>query len=333
MSPAQIIIGVISWCFIFIAMIIFLSICVTVYKSRREMEDVSMLLICNTCLGALLTCFTMCITIGSDLTTGFLTNNLHFCYAWGLFYDISQCSIYYSYCLQAIFRLCRIVFYKKKSLVSYSLYIIMSISQWLLTLALLLPPIPLKWYSRLPTEKYCLIPYTDVGGEMYHITILYVIPLVCISTTYVWIIIFVRYFSRTTTVVIAATQRQRNLRDLTIVKRIVILVSVLVLLRFPTIIFMIYGITSGGIYSLTYSIVGLITSVCLIIIGCMTIYITPPLRKNIFILYICHYSRANVQTASRQVSRTSVAVVGTGGAYNQDRLANLSDDTVTEHKI
>ena len=179
------------------------------------------------------------------------------------------------------------LFHQKKSLTSYSLYTIVTIVQWISTFVLLLPPIPLKWYIHLPTEKYCLIPYTDINAEIYHIVILYAIPLVCISTIYAWIILFVHHSSRAPTVVIVAAQRKRNLRDLIVVKRIVILIAVLVLLRFPTIIFMIYGITVGHLHPLTYSIVDLIASACLIFIILMTVYITPPLRKNIFVFFMC----------------------------------------------
>jgi hypothetical protein len=54
-------------------------------------------------------------------------------------------------------------------------------------------------------------------------------------------------------------------------------------LRFPTIIFIIYGLIVGELYSLTYGIVGLITSICLILIGLIIIHTTPVIRKNIFI--------------------------------------------------
>ena len=250
MSTTLVVFGIITWCLIFIAMTVFFFICIVIYRCRREMQNISALLIYNTCTGALLTCMAMCIMVASDLTTGFLISNLGFCYAWGLLYDVSECSIYYSYCLQAIYRLFRVVFYQKKSLILYSSYSVVIIGQWLLILALLLPPIPLKWYTRLPIEKYCLIPYSNVGAEVYHIAILYIIPLVCISMTYLWIIVFIYYTSRASIIVLGAVQRQRNLRDLTVVKRIVILLLALVLLRFPTVIFMIYGIIVGHLPSI-----------------------------------------------------------------------------------
>ncbi|CAF0830326.1 unnamed protein product [Rotaria sp. Silwood1] len=283
------ILGIINWCSVFICILIFLLIFAFIYKCRRELHDASLLLTCYTCLVTLLTCFTMIVMTSSNLFTGFLIYNMKFCFAWGLFYDIFECAIYYSYCLQAIYRLCRIVFYTKKFLASSSLYFILIICQWLLILAFLVPPVFVDWYARLPTEKYCLIPYTYVIAEVYHILILYLIPLICIGIIYIWITTFMRRTTRASTIIIAVIQRQRNQRDLTVIKRIIMLIGVLILLRFPTIIFMVYAIIVGRLYPLTYGIVGVITSTCLIFIGVATIYTTPPLRKLIHNHFL-HYN-------------------------------------------
>src|SRR5271154_7409114 len=165
------ILGITNWCLNFIAILIFLLINITCLKYRRDLRDISLILTFNTCFSALLACLASAIMTSSNLSTGFLTFNLDFCYAWGLLYDLFQCSIYHSYYLQAIFRLCRVVFYKKKSLLSRSLFIMFIIGQWSITIAVLLPPVFLDWYVRLPTDKFCLVPYTDIGAESYHITV------------------------------------------------------------------------------------------------------------------------------------------------------------------
>jgi hypothetical protein len=59
---------------------------------------------------------------------------------------------------------------------------------------------------------------------------------------------------------------------------------------------MIYGIINGDLYPLTYSIVGLITTICLIIISLIIIYITPQLRKTIFQFFNYQTNRVGVQT-------------------------------------
>ena len=295
MVTAAIAIGITNWCVNSIGILVFLLIFITAMKSSRELRDISLVLTFNTCLAALLTCLTAWIMTCSNLTTGFLAYNHTFCCIWGLLYDIFACSIYHSYYLQAIYRLCRVVFYKNKALVSYTLYIKLIFGQWFFTITVLLPPILLNRYTQIPTKTYCLVPYTDLITEMYHIVILYFIPLVCIAIIYIWITTFIRNSSRVSLHALATQQRQRNLRDLTILKRIIMLMLILFTLRFPTVIFMIYAVTTGHLYPLTFDIVGLITSVCLILIGFIIIHITPQLQKKFFMFYHRRNNQINVR--------------------------------------
>ena len=275
------IIGITNVCLGLIGALIFAFILSIGIKFRRDRGDISLMLTCNTCLAALLTCLTACVMTCSSLSNGFMVFNLDFCRIWGLCYDIAHCSIYHSYYLQAFYRLCRVVFYKKRSLQTYTLYLILIVSQWTLAITILLPPIFLHWYVKIPNEYFCLVPYTDLGAEMYHIIILYAIPLICIVTVYVWITMFIRDSSRLTGQALTSNQRRRNLRDLIVIKRIIMMVSALIALRFPTVVFMIYAVIVGHLYPLTFGIVGLITSTCLILIGLITFYITPKLRNHL----------------------------------------------------
>jgi len=318
------ILGITNWCLIAIAILIYLVIFLIILKSRRELRDISLLLTCNTCLSAFLLCIAACIMISSNLSYGFLTYNMHFCYAWGLFYDMFECSVYYSYCLQGFYRLCRIVFYKKKFLLSYSLYIILIISQWIVIIALLLPPVLINWYIRLPTENYCLIPYTYIGPETYHILLLYLIPLICLAIIYIWITTHMRQTSRVPTLIIAASQRQRNQRDVTVIKRILILITMLIILRFPTVIFMIHGAIIGSLYPLTYGIVGLITSICLILIGIITINITSQLRKEVLHFFFHQNNRVQTEPMALNQMRTPTVVIANVNASQRSNINDVS---------
>ncbi|CAF1412294.1 unnamed protein product [Adineta steineri] len=315
MLPASKIIGVSSWCLLFIALAIYLTIFILVIKSRRELRDISMLLTCSTCLSAFLTAFAACVMTGSNLSTGFLLNNRSFCYAWGLFYDIFECTIYFSYCLQGFYRLCRVVFYKKKFLLSYSLYIILIIGQWLLTLILLLPPVFVGWYIHIPTETFCLVPYTYIGPEVYHILILYLIPIVSLTIVYIWITTDIRRVSQTPNLAVAAIQRQRNQRDLTVIKRILAIMGILIVLRFPTIIFMVYGIIAGSLYPLTYGIVGIITAFCLIFIGVITIKTTSYLEKQVLGYFFPQTNR--VQSGPMPLNQRNIPAVMSNNMNSQ----------------
>ncbi|CAF0960465.1 unnamed protein product [Rotaria sordida] len=202
------------------------------------------------------------------------------------------------------------------------------IGQWLLIIILLLPPILLNWYIQLPTEQYCLVPYTDVIAEVYHIVILYVIPLLCIGISYLWVTKFIRKSSRAPTTFLATQQRQRNQRDLTIIKRMVIVVSVLIALRFPTVIFMIYAISIGHLYSLTFSIVGFFTSTCLIFIGLVIIYITPPIKKHLFLCLMQRNNQVGVQQHLKITMDMEINIT----PIQRNQLRTVSKDIVAIQK-
>ncbi|CAF1033432.1 unnamed protein product [Didymodactylos carnosus] len=279
--------GIIVFCNISIATLLFLLIFLIVYINRQQFQQhISILLTVNTCLASFLTCFAVIIMTSSNLFGSFLIANMNFCYVWGLLYDVFECSIYHSYALQAFFRLCRVIFYKKKYLLKYRLYIRLIGVQWMLSFLLLLPAILLKHYTQLSNQKYCLIAYTDVPMQIYVIFILYAVPLICIVITYLCITFHIRRTSTATITVTVARRQRQNLRDLTVLRQIVLLITILAILRLPTVIFMADAAIAHQLYEFTYEIVGLITSVCLIIIAIITLYITPQIRNLIKVIQI-----------------------------------------------
>ncbi|CAF3995508.1 unnamed protein product [Adineta steineri] len=54
----------------------------------------------------------------------------------------------------------------------------------------------------------------------------------------------------------------------------------LIILRFPTIIFIIFGLIYGDLNYLTHPIVGSVTAICLILIGLLSILATNKIKKN-----------------------------------------------------
>jgi hypothetical protein len=63
---------------------------------------------------------------------------------------------------------------------------------------------------------------------------------------------------------------------------------------------MIYAVIVGHLYQFTYSIVGLITSICMIFIGLMMIYITPQLRNNLGVLLMKRDNRVHTRQTLQQ---------------------------------
>ena len=176
--------------------------------------------------------------------------------------------------------------------------------QWGVTILVLLPPFFLHWYTPLPIEKYCLVPYTLIGPEMYHIIILYLIPLVSIIGIYIWISTFVRRSTRAAAQTLGSQQHRRNQRDLTKIKRIILMISVSVLMRLPPIIFMIYAAIVGHLLPLTFTVVVVITSLCLTLIGVLSIYLTPRLHKNLHLILNFRQNQIHVGSNSQIATTT-----------------------------
>jgi len=291
------ILGITNYSLIFIAIGIYIFILIKIKRARQNRQDVPILLLCNTCIAVLVTLIVSFVMIISSLTNGFLTYNLSFCQIWGFLYDIFEGSIYYSYCLQAFYRLCRIVFYQKRFLINFSLYIKIIIVQWLFVFCLTLPALFL-YYVQLPTEQYCLVSHSDIHGSMYLIFTLYFIPLISIVLMYLWITSFMRQTSQAATAIIPAQQRQRNIRDLTIIRRLLVLILLLSILRFPTIIFIIHDLIIDELFSWAYTVVSLVTSICLIMVGFITTRNTPQLRSNRFDVIHVHPNQIGILRAA-----------------------------------
>ncbi|CAF4194118.1 unnamed protein product [Adineta steineri] len=180
---------------------------------------------------------------------------------------------------------------------------------------MLLPPVFVGWYIHIPTETFCLVPYTYVGPEVYHILILYLIPIVSLTIVYIWITTDIRRVSQTPNLAVAAIQRQRNQRDLTVIKRILAIMGILIVLRFPTIIFMVYGIVAGSLYPLTYGIVGIITAFCLIFIGIITIKTTSYLEKQVLGYFFPQTNR--VQSGPMPLNQRNIPAVMSNNMNSQ----------------
>jgi hypothetical protein len=70
----------------------------------------------------------------------------------------------------------------------------------------------------------------------------------------------------------------------------------LILLRFPTIIFILFGVFKGYLYFLTYPIVGLVTAICLILISLITLTITNKFKKELFQFFNKNNNQINPTT-------------------------------------
>jgi hypothetical protein len=184
------------------------------------------------------------------------------------------CSLFYSFVLQAIFRLFRIVFYKHKRLQSFGVFLIAITLQWILSFLFILPHLLLDDFQYLPTEYNCWFGFQNTRGLIMITIILYNNPLTIIFTIYTQII---RYTRRVTQ--IQQARQQANRRDLIILKRIVILVFIIAGIGLPTVVIVLIYMITKYLMPYAYHLQGLSLSLGVLITSVSLIFITARIRQ------------------------------------------------------
>lgn len=177
---------------------------------------------------------------------GHLNPNVSFDGTWcqikAYFFYVSGCAFFYSYLLQAIYRLCRIVFYQKLILQSYRLYIIGVIIQWTLSFLQVLPVLFLRTFEYLPHDYHCQIALHNIRGLIIGLSLVHLIPVTLTTLCYVLTLMYIRRRSAT---VRCLRQQANDRRDAVVLTRIFILLAVMIISGLPTlgisIFYQIYG--------------------------------------------------------------------------------------------
>jgi hypothetical protein len=254
-----------------ITMIILISVRIRPLKS-----NVSILLTCNTYFDALLLSSMMLLMYSYNLQ-GNLNPSISFGGRWcqirTYFVHVCFCAFYYSFVLQAIFRLFRIVFYRHKTLQSYGVFILAIIIQWILSFLFILPNILLNDFQYLSDEYNCWIAFQNIRGLIMATMNIYNNPLSIIFTMYTQII---RYTRRT--VHIQQRRQKSNKRDIIVLKRIVILVFITVGIGLPTVIIVLIYIITKNVIPYAYHIQGLSISFGVLVGSVSLVFITPHIR-------------------------------------------------------
>jgi hypothetical protein len=154
----------------------------------------------------------------------------HWCYIRAYLFYVSGCSFFYSYLLEAIYRLCRIVFHTKPFLQSFRLYICGIIIQWIFSFLQVIPVYLLGTFEYLHDDFHCQIALSNIRGLLIGLALVHMIPISLTTICYIFTAIYIRKCSTT-----VKTTRQRNSdrRDYLVLKRIFILLSVMIASGMP----------------------------------------------------------------------------------------------------
>ncbi|CAF1257575.1 unnamed protein product [Adineta steineri] len=134
--------------------------------------------------------------------------------------------LYLNFLNQAFYRLIRIAYFQKLIIVTPILLCVL---------------IPLNGVTYLPNDHFCCPRFTNIPSILWAAFVSYMCPLCCISFIYTHITRFIHRQGNIQTLVI----KQRQSRDLLIIRRILIIVSLLLILGIPSMVLIIMFIITG----------------------------------------------------------------------------------------
>ena len=182
--------------------------------------------------------------------------------------------MYYSYILQALQRYCRI---KGINIINTrTRQLILIIIQWIIAFAFDLPILLTGHLDKLLSDNMCFLPTYEAGLQVYTAGLMFGIPNIVVTVLYRNLVSYVRTSTLTTTII---SQRQMS-RDVTMVRRIVLLISLLIFCGIPFCTFLLIAWTDSSrlpSYHLHASFLSLNASLPIMLASLL--WITPDLRQ------------------------------------------------------
>ncbi len=259
------------------------------YKFNHHHQTISNLLLANTCICTLELCFSDLIIytfiIINDSTSMISLTSLYdqqyLCPIRSYFLFTGFSLLYTSYCLQAYYRLCQVVFYKGNY--SYKIFVYLCLIQWIFSFILVLPMLLTDSFVYLPTEFFCPIPFTKPLSVTYIAVSVYGVFITIFATIYLWIYV---YASRTTMITV---QRRRIIdRQLRMLKRMILPTFSLIFLGIVYLTLFFQAIANQyQTHFLTYRLSYLFIAIGMSFIHIITILHTPPIKTAVLELFYC----------------------------------------------
>ncbi|CAF1392397.1 unnamed protein product [Adineta steineri] len=183
-------------------------------------------------------------------------------------------SLYWAFVNQALFRLGRVVYPTIRWLQSYRLYIILPLIELISSCILMSLVVFLHDVVYSPENYYCFVPFTRVFSELWLALHSYGSQIGVLLFIYIRITIFLRRQTNTPTLIV----KQRQDRDLLVIRRILITVALLISLGVPGIVFLVKSFITNTDDFLTFPFVFFFISISMIGVCISTIIFTPQLK-------------------------------------------------------
>ncbi|UJR38706.1 hypothetical protein I4U23_031372 [Adineta vaga] len=223
--------------------------------------------------------------------------NSWWCIFLGYFAAVFLSTIYWSFVNQAFFRLCCIVYSTIRWFQYYWLYIIIPPIQFII-LSIVFSPL-LIWHDigYIPTEYYCNVPNRNIRGIVWLLSIGYGSPLLFLVIIYIRIGRYLYRHMNTQILIV----RQRQQRDLIVIRRIFITVIFLVILQIPRTILFIMLFMTGDEYTYFARVEWFFISCSMVGLSLSMVIFTPQLKM--IILKVFHLKRILPTNAPTTVAR------------------------------
>ncbi|CAF0935180.1 unnamed protein product [Adineta steineri] len=218
--------------------------------------------------------------------------NSSWCTSLGYLPPILIGCIYWAFANQAFFRLCRVVYPNIKWLQSYRLFIILPLIELILTCILMSLILFLHSVVYLPTDYYCFVPITNIYSMLWLAFNGYGNQIGILSFIYIRITIFLRRQANTQTLIV----KQRQDRDLLVIRRILITVSFLISLGMPAMGFLVVSLITNKDYLLTFPVLFFFVGISMAGVCLLTIIFTPQLKK--IVMKIIQHNRVTPLNSS-----------------------------------
>ncbi|CAF3718057.1 unnamed protein product [Adineta steineri] len=257
--------------------IVFFIIIYHQHNHRIKQEERITLILCANIYLCIFLCSTMLLLLNIQTLLGDL---------YDLNFDSTQCifsgylnlifiyTLYYGFVTQALYRLCRIVYSTYRRLQIYWLYII-AVPVQLISACLIMCPLFFHHdIIYIPDLYQCFIPNHNILGTVWIIVFMYGLPIFSLLIIYIHITIHIRQQPTNQTIAV----KRRQARDFVVIRRIIILNSILFTLGAPGMILLVINYITGNELTLNYRVTWFSFELSMILLSILMIIMTPQLK-------------------------------------------------------
>jgi hypothetical protein len=249
------------------------------YKSTIRGDRTSHLLIINMYVSLFIGCAIIldmyCYTLYGHLYVN-ISFDGQWCYIKAYLFYVSGCGFFYSYLLQAIYRLCRITFHTKPALQSFEFYVYGIFFQWLFSFLQVIPVLLLGTFEYLPNDYHCQIAIYNIRGLLIGLSLVHFIPVSLTTACYIYTMMYIR---KSRAIVKSARQKAKDRRDFLVLTRVLVLLGVIIVSGLPTLGISLFYQFSGYLPYWSSQFQWLSATFPICIVSVLLIFVSPNLKN------------------------------------------------------